>query len=166
MMDKIELGGSKKHNNNDDSNDSNPIILRSLTDRQKIVIETMVMRLSAKEALEYLNDHGFLIKVATYFREKSKLEKMKMERLYLMAKIGFVDQHLDKIDKLEFIEKEMWKKYRECKDPAKSVNILTQIANLHPILSAFYDSTRYILEKQYPDIGYSVFEKKEFSDTF
>jgi hypothetical protein len=29
-----------------------------------------------------------------------------------MAKVGFVDQHLDKIDKLEVIEKEMWKKYR------------------------------------------------------
>ena len=38
---------------------------------------------------------------------------MKIERLNLMAKVGFVDQHLDKIDKLECIEKEMLKKYRD-----------------------------------------------------
>ena len=83
------------------------------------------MRLSTKEALIYLHEHGFPIKEATYYREKAKLENMKMERLNLMAKVGFVDQHLDKIDKLECIEKEMWKKYRECKDPYKGVEILT-----------------------------------------
>ncbi len=55
---------------------------------------------------------------------------MKMERLYLKAEVGFVDQHLDKIDKAEFIEKEMRMKYRECKDPYKGGEILTQIASL------------------------------------
>jgi hypothetical protein len=53
-----------------------------------------------------------------------------MERLYLRAEVGFADQHLDKIDKPDFIEKEMWRKYRECKDPYKGVEILTHIANL------------------------------------
>lgn len=144
-----------------DDYDNNTIILCSLSDRQKIVIETMVMRLSTKESLLYLQDHGFPIKEATYFRDKSKLEKMKLQRLYLMAKIGFVDQHLDKIDKLECIEKEMWKKYRECNDPYKGIEILTQIANLQPFISAYYDSTRYVLKKQYPSL-----EKKEYSEVF
>lgn len=63
------------------NNESNPIILRTLSDRQKIVIETMTMRLSTTEALIYLHEHGFPIKEATYYREKSKLENMKMERL-------------------------------------------------------------------------------------
>jgi hypothetical protein len=125
-----------------DDYDNNTIILRSLSDRQKIVIETMVMRLSTKESLLYLQDHGFPITEATY-------------------KIGFVDQHLDKIDKLECIEKEMWKKYRECNDPYKDVEILTQIANLQPFISAYYDSTRYVLKKQYPSL-----EKKEYSEVF
>jgi hypothetical protein len=129
-------------NYENENNERNTITLRTISDRQKIVIETITMRLSTKEALIYLHEHGFPIKEATYYREKTKLENMKMGRLNLMAKVGFADQHLDKIDKLECIEKEMWKKYRECKDPYKSVEILTQIANLQPFLSAYYDSIR------------------------
>ena len=124
----IELQNSNI--NYENNNERNTITLRTITDRQKIVIETISMRLSAKEALIYLYEHGFPIKEATYYREKAKLENMKMKRLNLMAKVGFADQHLDKIDKLEYIEKEMWKKYRECKDPYKRVEILIQIANL------------------------------------
>ncbi len=141
-------------NHENENNESNSIILRTITDRQKIVIETITMRLSTKEALIYLHEHGFPVKEATYYREKTKLENMKMERLYLMAKVGFVNQHLDKIDKLEFIEKEMWKKYKECGDPYKGVEILTQIANLQPFLSAYYDSTRYVIKCREKDLKY------------
>lgn len=62
---------------------------------------------------------------------------MKMQRLHLIAKIGFVDKHRDRIDKLECIEKEMWKKYKEYKDPYKGVEILTHIANLLPYISEY-----------------------------
>ena len=75
-----------------------------------------------------------------------------MERLYLKAEVGFVDQHLDKIDKPEFIEKEMWRKYRECKDPYKGVKILTQIANLQAFISAYYDLTLYVPERREKDV--------------
>ena len=155
-----KLGLEKKIYENEDTN---PIILRTLTDRQKIIIETTIMRLSTKEALVYLQDHGFPIKEATYYREKSRLEKMKMERLNLMANVGFVDQHLDKIDKLECIEKEMWKKYRECKDPYKGVEILTQIANLQPFLSAYYDSIRYVIKCRDRDFSNSSDTTKDMS---
>ena len=159
----IEIQNGNNNYENQNNNESNPITLRTITDRQKVVIETITMRLSTKECLIYLHEHGFPIKEATYYREKAKLENMKMERLYLMAKVGFVDQHLDKIDKLEAIEKEMWKKYRECKDPYKCVDILTQIANLQPIISAYYDSTRYVIDKQQYS---SLDNKKEYSNTF
>ena len=150
-------------NNN---NESNPITLRTISDRQKIVIETITMRLSTKEALVYLHEYGFPIKEATYYREKAKLENMKMERLNLMAKVGFVDQHLDKIDKLEIIEKEMWKKYRECKNPYKGVEILTQIANLQPFLSAYYDSIRYVIKSSNMDFRKSYDSTKDMPTVF
>lgn len=63
-----------------------------------------------------------------------------------------MDQHLDKIDKAEFIENEMWMKYRESKDPYKGVEILTQIPNLQPFISAYYDSTLYVLEPREKDV--------------
>lgn len=154
----IDLQNSNFNYENDNNNESNSITLRTITDRQKVVIETISMRLSTKEALIYLHDHGFPVKEATYYREKAKLQNMKMERLYLMAKVGFVDQHLDKIDKLECIEKEMWKKYRDCKDPYKGVEILTQIANLQPFLSAYYDSTRYVIKNRDRDFSNSYDE--------
>ena len=91
---------------------------------------------------------------------------MKMERLYLMAKVGFVDQHLDKIDKLECIEKEMWKKYRECKDPYKGVEILTQIANLQPFLSAYYDSIRYVIKCRDMDFSNSYNDNRDIPTVF
>jgi hypothetical protein len=65
--------------------------------------------------------------------------------LYNIAKIGFVAQHLEKIDKLELIEKKMWEEFYKESSPYKRVDILVQIANIQPFLSACYDSTRYVI---------------------
>jgi maleate cis-trans isomerase len=60
-----------------------------LSERQKAVMETVKMRLTEKESLEYLKDNGFEISDTTLYREKNKLEKMKLKRLYQIAKYGF-----------------------------------------------------------------------------
>ena len=72
-----------KHNN------KNNIV----TDRQKAVLETVKMRLKEKESLEYLKDNGFEISDTTLCRDKGKLEKMKLKRLYQIAKYGFEEQY-------------------------------------------------------------------------
>jgi len=64
-----------------------------LSDRQKAVIETIRMRLNEKQSLEYLREVGLDIGPATYYREKRKVEDLKLKRLYHIAKIGFQDQH-------------------------------------------------------------------------
>ena len=84
-----------KHNNKNDI----------LTDRQKAVLETVKMRLTEKESLEYLKDNGFEISDTTLYREKNNLEKMKLKRLYQIAKYGFEEQHLERIDQLEMIQR-------------------------------------------------------------
>jgi hypothetical protein len=66
----LELQNSNINYDNT-NNERNSIILRTLIDRQKIVIETITMRLSTKDALIYLHEHGFPIKEATY-TEKSQ----------------------------------------------------------------------------------------------
>ena len=50
-----------------------------LTERQKIIIETIRMRLTGQQSLEYLSDVGFPCSTATFYREKKKVEEMKQE---------------------------------------------------------------------------------------
>ena len=40
----------EKNTSGNESDESNPITLHTLSDRQKVVIETIIMRLSTKEA--------------------------------------------------------------------------------------------------------------------
>jgi len=118
-----------------------------VTDRQKAVLETMRMRLTEKEALEYLRNAGFEMSDTTWYREKKQLEEMKLKRLYHIAKIGFEDQHLQRIDIYELIEKLMWQNMKEEKDPYKRNEILKDILSMQPLLSTYYESTKEVMKE-------------------
>jgi hypothetical protein len=119
-----------------------------LSDRQKAVIETIRMRLNEKQSLEYLKDVGFEIGSATFYREKRKVEELKLSRLYHIAKIGFQDQHLDRIDNTELCLKLMWENYNKEQDPFKRFQMLKDIIMVQPYLSSYYETTKLIVEKQ------------------
>ena len=119
-----------------------------LNDRQKAVIETIRMRLNEKQSLEYLKEVGFDIGPATYYREKRKVESMKLKRLYHIAKIGFQDQHLERIDNTELCLKLMWDNYHLEQDPFKRFQMLKDIIMVQPYLSSYYETTKLIVEKQ------------------
>jgi hypothetical protein len=123
-------------------------MLSLLNDTEKAVVETIRMRLSTEQALQYMKDNGFYVSRATYFRHKKKLEEKKLERLYHMANLGFEYQHLDRIDGLELIEKKMWEEYNKEKDPWKRVQILKDIAQVQPYLASIYDSTKFVIDKK------------------
>ena len=127
-----------KHNNKNNN---------ILTDRQKTVLETVKMRLTEKESLEYLKDNGFEISDTTLYREKSKLEKMKLNRLYQIAKYGFEEQHLERIDNCELILKLMWQNAMEEKDPYKRNQILKDILSLQAYLSGYYEATKEVMKQ-------------------
>jgi hypothetical protein len=78
-----------------------------------LVIECMAMNLHEKESLEYLRSKGYKISHDTYYRYKRKIKQLRFERLSVIAKSLFVDQHLDRISNLELINKEMWSLYRQ-----------------------------------------------------
>lgn len=107
----------------------------------------MVMRLSEKESMQYLHDRGFKISVQHFYRLKQSIKQSRFDRLSLIAKSQFVDQHLERIDQLELINQEMWSLYRNEKDNFKKVLILEKIAELQTYISPYYDASRYILEK-------------------
>jgi hypothetical protein len=65
----------------------------------------MAMKLSEKESLAYLKDKGFEISFQHFYRLKKNIQQSRFDRLTLIAKEGFVDQHLERIDQLELINK-------------------------------------------------------------
>jgi len=106
------------------------------------------MRLSEQQSLEYLKEVGFPCSVATFYREKKKVEEMKLHRLYHIASIGFVDQHLDRIDNTELCLKLMWQNYHIERDPYKKCQILKDLIMVQPYLSSYYEATKLIIDKQ------------------
>ena len=121
----------------------------ALTERQKIVLETLYKQYTPSQAIDYLREQGFEASESTLRRDKNYIKKNSLVRLYQIAKVGFEDQHIKRIEKLEMIEREMWTNYNRIVDPYKRILSLERIANLQPIISAYYDSTRYVLEKSH-----------------
>jgi len=102
----------------------------------------MVMRLKEEQALAYLKAHGIDISRATFYRIKGTIEATKLKRLYEIAKQGFVNQHIERIDQLELIQQELWKNYHLEQGAFKKACILEKIASIQPYLSAYYEATR------------------------
>ena len=121
---------------------------RLLSDRQKVVIETIRMRLTEKQSLAYLKEMGFEISPKTYYNDKRKVESLKLKRLYHIAQIGFQDQHLERIDTIELCLKLMWQNYNQEPDPYKKFQMLKDIIIVQPYLSAYYETTKLIVEKK------------------
>ena len=81
------------------------------------------MRLRENEALDYLKTNGYHISRMTYYRLKRRVEEKKLQRLYEIAKIGFVHQHIERIDQLELIQHELWKLFELEQEPPQGCNI-------------------------------------------
>lgn len=123
-----------------------------LTERQKAVIETIRMRLNEKQSLAYLKGVSFEIGPATFYREKKNVEEMKLKRLYHIAKIGFQDQHLDRIDNIELCLKLMWQNYHLERDPYKKFQMLKDIIMVQPYLSSYYEASKLIIDTTKSDL--------------
>jgi hypothetical protein len=129
-----------------------------LSDRQRAIVECIRMRLNEKQSLIYLKDLGFEIGPATFYREKRKVESMKLKRLYHIAEIGFQDQHLETIDQYEMGFKMMWQNVLRERDPYKQNSMIKDIMLLQPYLSAYYESTKLVIgDKQQQKSEYQKF---------
>jgi hypothetical protein len=116
-----------------------------LDDKERAVVETMIMRYNYTEALDYLQNHGMDMSQATYYRFRKKVESKKLERMQFIAE-HFQELHLEKIDRLEYIEKLMWNEFENEKQPSRRVRILESIANAQPIITAYYHSSTAALD--------------------
>jgi hypothetical protein len=135
-------------------------MLSVLTDTQKAVRDTMIMHLSTINSLEYLKDHGHEMSQRNYFLHKKKINSLKLKRLFYIAKIGFEEQHLERIDQLKLIQQLMGKNYDECKDAYQRSKILRMIGDVQPLLSAYYDATHAVVSHAHED-DYIVRDKRD-----
>lgn len=114
---------------------------------QPYVIDCMAMNLHEDQALDYLDKNGYDISRAELYRIKNEIKESSQERLNLIASKDFLIQHLERIDTLRTILKEMWANYHLEKNPTKRVQILEKIEENQLYLSSYYDSTRYVMQQ-------------------
>ena len=117
-----------------------------LNDTERLVLDCVRMRLTEKESLSYLMASGYELHRTQFYKIKGKLEGEKLKRLYKIGQYGFVDQHLERIDNLELIVKEMWKNYWKEKNPYRATQILKEIRDTQPYLSSYYEATKYVID--------------------
>lgn len=96
----------------------------------------------------YLKEVGFPCSVAIFYREKKKVEEMKLKRLYHIASIGFVDQHVDRIDNTELCLKFTWENYTKEQGPFKKFQMLKNIILVQLYLSSYYETTELVIEQK------------------
>ena len=120
-----------------------------LNDTENLVLQTIRMRLRGKDALSYLQVHGVTISMQHYYKVKGKLDKEKLSRLHEIGQYGFVDQHLERIDNLELVQELLWKNYWKVHmlKPDTALRILREIREIQPYLSAYYEATKHIIQK-------------------
>jgi hypothetical protein len=104
------------------------------------------MRLTIPQSLAYMKMEGWPMSQSTFSRMKRTLKHNELKRLHHIAAIGFESQHLKRIDTCENIEKLMWENYYLEKIFYRKVLILKEIKELQPYISAYYDTTRKVLE--------------------
>ena len=116
------------------------------------VIMAQAITSSENDALQYLKENGYEMHRATYYRTLARIDVESGKRLYEIAKYQ-KERHRARIDKLEVIEKLMWKNYNKCDDPAKCVRILKEIREMQVYLSAFDQGTAGVIEEVIKNFG-------------
>lgn len=113
-----------------------------LNETERLVVNCLIMRLTEDQSLALLKSRGHELSRASFYRIRGTLEAKKLSRLYDIAKSGFVDQHLERIDQLELIQAEMWKNYHLEPNAFRKACILEKIASVQPYLSAYYEASK------------------------
>jgi len=122
-----------------------------LNERQHAVIDCMRMKFTDKQSMAYLKSLGFDGNQMTLYRDKKRVNAVKMERLVHIAQFEFQHQHIDRIDNTELALKLMWQNYHIERDPWKKFQMLKDIITVQPYLSSYYDASKLIIENR-PDI--------------
>ena len=65
-------------------------------------------------------------------------------------------EHLDRVDRMELIESQMWINYWKEEDRYKKVKILAEIVSIQPYISSYYEATKDLLALQKPKVNLNL----------
>jgi hypothetical protein len=133
---------------------------RRITEKQRAIIDTMRMHLDAKTAQQYLQEHGYNMKLITVYKWRQKLKREGMKRLYEVAKYDAPEAHIAAIEEINAARKKIWENIDKIKDPYKQSLLILQVIETLPLRSEYYDSTREVLEKPYGEIQQALEEEE------
>ncbi len=134
----------------------------TFNDTEFLIIQAMAMRLSEKDALEWLASHGKPLKRAQYYRIKGSLVASREKRQSVIATEGLLIDIQNRIEQLETIFWMSFQNARREKDPLKNQKILEIIVSMMPWVTAVYEAAYDLLEekakkkeiKSYPATSY------------
>lgn len=112
-----------------------------------LISACQIQRYSTKESLEFLKSRGFEISERTFFKYKNNI-KNDIGTKGKFAIDTLVLKHLQSIETLELIDKELWHEYLETKDQFLKIKILNSIRDNQIYHSKFQESIPNIIDKQ------------------
>jgi len=140
----------------------------TFNDTEFLIIQAMAMKLSEKDALEWLASHGKPLKRAQYYRIKGSLVASREKRQSVIVIKGLLVDIQNRIEQLETI---LWMSFQNAlkeKDPLKNQKILEIIVSMMPYVSASYEAAYDLLKEQgqknktISDLTPSYLERLEF----
>jgi len=124
-----------------------------LNDRELLVVATKTMRLSEKEALDYLKEKGYEISKKTYYRILGRISSETRKRLFEICK-NMMERHMDRIDDVELLRRLLLEILRDEKTKtADRIRAIHELRELEPWISAFDEAAQGVLEDFVKNFG-------------
>lgn len=111
----------------------------TFNDTKFLVIQSMAMRLSEKEALDWISSKSKHLSHAQYYRIRKKIKEEKENRKISFKFEGLWTSIFDTIDQLETIRRLSWQNVRNEKDPLKNQKILESITRILPYTTSIIE---------------------------
>ena len=92
----------------------------TLSPKEQMILTSKGMFITEKQALKWLADNGYKTSHGDYVRTMKRINENTRERMFELAK-NFKARHLDSIEKLNHIERELWKMHYSKKSIVKMV---------------------------------------------
>ena len=100
-----------------------------------------IQRLTAKEAISYLETEGHKMSERTFERYKKEYETGSAKRFMELARNEWANEHLLVLDKLKHIEKKYWELFEEADSPTEGKNILDSLRATQEQILIVYNET-------------------------